>query len=423
MQTTIARKQAQIPAGYLIVGVDPHKKVHVVVAMNQASQILAKFKIANSARGFAELLDKTALATTKAQAPGAIFAIEAGGHYWRNLGHFLEERGLPWRTINPFTLKRQREGEDLNRNKNDYRDAQMAAQLLRDGRFTETHLLTSDYAELRALGQTRRRLCQDSARNRNRLRALLDGLFPEFCAAFKDPMGQTAATVLVACPVPAHIVALSEDAFISLVRAAHQASRLAVKKLHALHESAGNSIGVKPGAQAVALEIEQLVRRQWLLQAHLEVVERCLLELVHRCEESRYLLSIPGLGGLTVAALLAEIGPIEQYHSGKALIKLAGTNPSHSESAQKAGRCTPMTKKGRAGLREAAWRAAVGLMRHNTEFRAWGQRLQERKVGENPLQRREVLGAAMNKLLRLCYAVVTKRQMYRAEVLEVKQAA
>lgn len=82
-----------------------------------------------------------------------------------------------------------------------------------------------------------------------------------------------------------------------------------------------------------------------------------------------------------------------------------------------------MTKKGRAGLREAAWRAAVGLMRHNTEFRAWGQRLQERKVGENPLQRREVLGAAMNKLPRLCYAVVTKRQMYRAEVLEVKLAA
>ena len=423
MQTIIARKQAQIPADYLILGIDPHKQMHVVVVMNQASQILAKFKIANSARGFAELLDKAALSTSKAQAPGIIFAIEAGGHYWRNLGHFLEEHGLPWRPINPFTLKRQREGEDLNRNKNDYRDAQMAAQLLRDGRFTETQLPTGDYAELRALAQSRRRLCQDLARERNRLRALLDGLFPEFCTVFKDPLGQTAAAVLVTCPVPAQIAALPADGFLALVRATRQGRRLAVKKLHALHESAGKSIGVRYGAQAVALEIEQLVRRQWQLQAHREAVEEGLLAVLPRCEESRYLLSIRGLGELTVAALLAEIGPMARYHSGKALIKLAGSNPSHSESAQKAGGRTPMTMKGRAGLRDAAWRAAVGLMRHNAEFRAWGGRLQGRQAGANPLQRREVLGAAMNKLLRLSWALATKRQMYRTEVLAVGLAA
>lgn len=423
MQTSIGRKQAQIPADYLVVGIDPHKKVHVVVIMSPTWQILAKFKVANSAAGFAELCSRTALATSRALAAGAVFAIEAGGHYWANLCHFLQEGRLSWRLVNPFTLKRQREGEDLNRNKNDYRDAQMAAQLLRDGRFTETRLPSGDYAELRALGQSRRRLRQDKARGRNRLRALLDGLFPEFCAIFKDPLGQTAAAVLLACPVPARVAALSLEGFLAQLRAVCPGQRLAVKKLRRLHEAAGQSIGVQCGAQAVALAVGQLVSRQRLLQTQLTVLEGCLLDLVHRCEESRYLLSIPGLGVLTVAALLGEIGPLEHYHSGKALIKLAGTNPSHSESAQKVGCRTPMTKKGRAGLREVAWQAAVRLLRYNAEFAVWGRRLREREAGANPLHRREVLGAAMNKLLRLCYALVTKRQLYQGEVLAVRLAA
>lgn len=54
---------------------------------------------------------------------GVIFAIETGGHYC-NLAYFLDERGILFRFINQFTLKRRREGKDLNRRKNDYRDSE-----------------------------------------------------------------------------------------------------------------------------------------------------------------------------------------------------------------------------------------------------------------------------------------------------------
>jgi hypothetical protein len=47
-------------------------------------------------------------------------------------------------------LKRRRDGEDLDRRKNDYRDAIMAAKLLRTGKFTDTQLPQGVYAELRA---------------------------------------------------------------------------------------------------------------------------------------------------------------------------------------------------------------------------------------------------------------------------------
>jgi len=58
---------------------------------------------------------------------GVFFAIETGGYYWRNLAYFLDERGIPFRFINQFTLKPRREGKALNRTKNDYRDSDVAA--------------------------------------------------------------------------------------------------------------------------------------------------------------------------------------------------------------------------------------------------------------------------------------------------------
>ncbi len=54
--------------------------------------------------------------------------------------HFLDEHGIPFRLINPFTFKRRREGEDINRRKNDFRDAEMAAELVRTGKLVNTRL-------------------------------------------------------------------------------------------------------------------------------------------------------------------------------------------------------------------------------------------------------------------------------------------
>ena len=81
---------------------------------------------------------------------GVIFAIETGGHYWRNLAYFLEDRGVPFRLISQFTLKRRWDGKDVNRRKNDFRDAEMAAELSRTGDFTETRLPQGVYGELRS---------------------------------------------------------------------------------------------------------------------------------------------------------------------------------------------------------------------------------------------------------------------------------
>lgn len=421
MKNSTARKLAQIPANHLIVGIDPHKKRHAVAIMTAQAGICGKFKIDNTKQGFEHLIKRVQAETAKSGSSGALFAIEAGAHYWRNLAYYLYEHDFFFRLVSPLTLKRQREGEDLTRQKNDFRDATMAAELLRTGKFTETHLLNGDYAELRALHQAYRRLRREYTRSTNILRGLLDGLFPEFCQVFKGPCGQSAMTVLLTCPIPSVIANMSEDEFIGRMRSARIGKRLAVKKLRELHQVAATSSGVKAGIYAVALEIRQRVSQQLLLGHQLEELEHRMLELFSQFPERVCLVSVTGLGEMTALGLVAEIGPLEYYRDSKTLVKLAGVNPIQNESAGKGKQHTPISKKGRSGLRYCLWQGALSLLRSNDEFRAWAKELENRAPHKNPLHRREVLGAAMSKLLRLYFALVSKGQLYRPSQ-EVKEA-
>ena len=127
------------------------------------------------------------------------------------------------------------------------------------------------------------------------------------------------------------------------------------------------------------------------------------------------MLSIRGLNYIAVAGLLAELGSFKLYRSAKQMIKMAGSNPTESESAGKKRSKTPMSKQGRPLLRYCAWTSVIPMLRFNPDFRAWAKQRRERPVHANPLSGREVVGAALNRLLRLAFALV-KNQTYYQEV-------
>jgi transposase len=129
MKNTAARKLKQVHEGYLIIGIDPHKKKHAAVVITKDFTVQAKSKFYNTREGLEMMLRQARMEMMKSVCRGVMFAIETVGHYWRNVAYFLDEKGIPFRFINQYTLKRRREGKDLNRRKNDYRDAEVAAQL------------------------------------------------------------------------------------------------------------------------------------------------------------------------------------------------------------------------------------------------------------------------------------------------------
>ena len=422
MENTAARKRKQVPEGYLIIGVDPHKKRHAAVAITQDFTTRDKFKFDNTREGLEIMLRRVRTEMMKSGCRGVMFAIETGGHYWRNLAYALDEQGIPFRFINQFTLKRRREGKDLNRRKNDYRDSEVAAQLLCTGEFTETKVPQGVYAELRTAHNAYRRLVKERTRIINLVKGLLDALFPEFTHVFKDPCGLTSMSVLSICPIPMVIAGMTEAEFVATIEAQHQ-GRLMRRKLRALHYMARTSIGIEAGARSVSSEISFLVEKLELIRRHIRIIERTLVRLVDETEEGKYLLSIRGLNYIAVAGLLAELGCFKAYRSAKQMIKMAGSNPTESESAGKRGTHTPMSKQGRPVLRYCAWTSVIPMLRLNPDFRAWAKQRRERPAHANPLNGREVVGAALNRLLRLAFAMVKSQTYYQVSKPELALVA
>jgi hypothetical protein len=103
-------------------------------------------------------------------------------------------------------------------------------------------------------------------------------------------------------------------------------------------------------------------------------------------------------------------------------VKGVGSNPTESESARKRSTHTPMSKKGRPVLRYCGWTAVIPMLRFNPDFRVWTKRLRERPVHANPLSGREIVGAAVNKLLRLAFSLVKNQTFYQIPKAELVEA-
>jgi transposase len=208
----------------------------------------------------------------------------------------------------------------------------------------------------------------------------------------------------------AHIRRLSAEAFIAGVRADFGGRRLWIKKLNRIHRLAGHSVGLLGGTEALQLTLRLHIETMKALQQQLETVCAALIDTFLTLPEAPYMLSVPGLGENTAAIILAEIGDPSRYTCGRQLIKLAGTQPVFNSSGRKTRSQTPMSHKGRPRLRTALFFAVMRLVRPGEIFTQEYLRLLTRE--NNPLTKMQALGALMNKLLRILWALISQRSFY-----------
>jgi transposase len=115
-----------------------------------------------------------------------------------------------------------------------------------------------------------------------------------------------------------------------------------------------------------------------LLDRQAQHLYASLLQLFGTLPEVPYLLSIQGLTASEALGLVASTGDLRQYHSGSALIKLAGTQPTPNTSGRKITSLTPFSHQGRSGLRTVLYFATLRLLTRNDAIRAHYRRLTTR---------------------------------------------
>lgn len=408
--TTVAKKLAQIKPGLLFAGLDLGLDSIAAVVLNTDGQRMDRFKTDQSHDGYAYLHERLVRLVERQHASGVWVGMEPTNYYWKPLGYDLEQHHLEFRLVNALTVKRHREGDHLDRSKDDWRDAFTIADLVRTGKFTQTRLPHGVYADLQTGYVAYHRLRQDRGRQLTLLVNTVRQLFPDFQQVFKDLSGATAAAIICAGVLPQHLAQHSESQFLAQVRERFTGRRLNRRQALQLHALAAQTVGPREATTALQIVAQQQVETIRLLDQQADQLLRTLLTLFQTLPEAPYLLSIQGLTARSALGVIAYTGDLTHYQAGSALIKLAGTQPTPNTSGRKTFSPTPFSHQGRSGLRTVVYFITLRLIRQNEALQHHYQRLTTR--AEHPLPKMQAIGACMNKFLWYVWHVVKQCEYY-----------
>jgi transposase len=329
-----------LPHETLYVGVDIGKATHVggfvattLLSRYQRFESCPALSFENSREGFRALVDRMSFYVPLTQ---VYVVVEVTGHYHRALLQYLQELEIP---VDVLHVQKRQKGLL----KTDKRDALGLANMLYNQLDRGVQMgdplqvvrrlapPTPAAAQLRSMVFHRQELITERTQRKNKLTAIYDEMFPEFTRVFHDPNGPTALVFRERFPTPA---ALATASLSALQEARGKTRMLSDAKLLELQRLADQSIGTKDLARlrGLAFEQQQLIEEYHLIVAHLEALEAEMMHVVEHCREGQILTSIPGIGPLQAAILIALIGNIANFERPAQLKSYGGSVPAIAES-------------------------------------------------------------------------------------------
>lgn len=403
------QKIKQVKDCTLVVGIDIGSTTHYARAFDWRGIELGNvFKFSNSLEGFQSLSGWMQRIMKKTGKSEVMAGIEPTGHYWFDLGAYLENDGILLVMVNPYAVKQTKELDDNSQSKNDRKDPKVIAKLVTEGRYSLPYTPKGVYADLRVMVTNRQRLIRELTQIKNRFARWFAIYFPEYKKVFGDYESQSSMLVLHKACTPERILKLGIAGINQIWRDA-KLRAVGIKRATTLYETAKNSIGIKNGTNAAEYEMKLLLQDYDYKQAQYEAVMEELERLCQKIPESRQMLAIKGIGLITVAGFLAETGDLRRFESPRQIQKLAGLSLKENSSGKHKGQTT-ISKRGRSRLRAILFNAVIPLIATNAEFRELHQYYTTRAV--NPLKKKQSVIAIGCKLIRVFYAILTKGAVY-----------
>ena len=407
------KKIASITEKTLIVGIDVGSQTHYARAFDWRNFEYSRkvFAFSNDESGFMAFKAWMDEIAEKHHKEAVIPGMEPTGHYWFNLGAFLQEEGMRVVHVNPHHVKKSKELDDNNPNKNDRKDPKTIAALVNEGRFSYPYIPTGVYAEVRNLSSLRFQTQESITRLKNRIARWFSIYFPEY----KDVYGKLDAVsgrmVLREAPLPEDIVALGVEGINRIWRGA-KLRAVGVKRAKALVNKAEHSVGSHEAPEAARVELRLLLDDYEMYSQRMEALMLAIEEKLAGIPYIDKLLEIKGIGIKTVCGFIAEVGDIRRFDNPKQLQKLAGYAIVSNNSGKHKGE-SHISYRGRKRLRYVLYEAAVSVIGKNAEFKEIHEYYQSRE--KNPLKKMQSVIAVACKLIRVLYMILTKGVDYDGE--------
>ena len=384
-----------------IVGIDIGKNHHEAsIVSPEGKQIGRSLRFATTHKGADSLM--SFIFKNIGNSP-CVFGMEATGHYWYPIYSFLKAKGYTIYVINPIQSDSLRKMY-IRQTKNDSIDSFLIAEVIRFGQFGTTSMADENILAMRQLCRYRDSVISSRTEIKLRIGTIMEQIFPEYEKQFSSLWVSTSMGILEKYLTPENIENAPIDELFEIIKDKSH-NRLTRAKAISIKEAAADTFGIKIAQDAFSFQLKQLIDRMNFLDKQIEALD---IEIMKYYEQfDCYLHTIPGIGMIAAAAILAEIGDINRFKNSSSLIAFAGIDPTVRQSGEFNSTHNHMSKRGSPYLRHAIFLAATTCSFHNSPLNAYYKK--KRDQGKHHLT---ATGAVARKLTTVIYAVLRDSKPY-----------
>ena len=384
-----------------IVGIDIGKNHHEAsIVSPEGKQIGRSLRFATTHKGADSLM--SFIFKNIGNSP-CVFGMEATGHYWYPIYSFLKAKGYTIYVINPIQSDSLRKMY-IRQTKNDSIDSFLIAEVIRFGQFGTTSMADENILAMRQLCRYRDSVISSRTEIKLRIGTIMEQIFPEYEKQFSSLWVSTSMGILEKYLTPENIENAPIDELFEIIKDKSH-NRLTRAKAISIKDAAADTFGIKIAQDAFSFQLKQLIDRMNFLDKQIEALDCQILEYYEKFD--CYLHTIPGIGIIGAATILAEIGDISRFKNSSSLIAFAGIDPTVRQSGEFNSTHNHMSKRGSPYLRHAIFLAATTCSFHNSPLNAYYKK--KRDQGKHHLT---ATGAVARKLTTVIYAVLRDSKPY-----------
>jgi transposase len=387
----------------IYVGIDAAATKHDYFIQRDTGEVFSKkaITIKNDIEGLKKLHNSIQAFVESTKDSNVRIGLESTGHYCKNILLYLIKAGYQVSLINPILTNMDRKASTVRKTKNDKIDAEAICRFLDKNQFDfKPYTLLSYHIDaLKSLTRQRFTIVKQQTQQKLIFQRLVNVIFPEFLSLFSSDYSESVLNILYAYPTPKKLARARESSVDKLIH--HRCSVTATKII----ETAKSSIG--QSEDYLGFELQHTIDMIRFYQSQVEIYNKQIEIELSETEYGKIITSIPGVGIITGAMIISEIGDINNFTSADQLLAFAGLDPSVYQSGQFEASHTKVSKRGSKYLRWAIHQASSIIWQWDKTFKEYYLK----KINEGK-HHYVAIGHIDKKLVRVIFSLLKNKKTF-----------
>lgn len=407
-----------------IAGIDVGKYFSEMIILSPTNEVTGRMKINHCMNDFSrslELLNNT----EKEFHAKPVVVLESTGHYFKLLSQFLKTNGYEVVVANPIQTNSIK-NIGIRKVKSDKVDAKKIALLYRLGELRPSNTLDEDNDALRCLCRQYYDLVRERTAYKNRLIGIVDQIMLTYKEVFSDICGDTSLEVLENYTTPKEILQADKTTLINIMtKVSGMGIKWATQKYELLILKANEFKTISICNLANTIMLKNYISIIRSINKSIDNILQSINDFINTeesitvSEDIKLLTTIPGIGTLTAATIIGEIGDVRRFNSPQKLTAFFGLDASVCQSGGFEGTKNHISKRGSRLLRQILYTSVMTSIAKKSNGEVCNPTLYK-YYKEKCVNKRKMVAlvAIMHKLVFYIYAVLRDKKPFEFRTSE-----